>query len=132
MEDIRPTSDDAVDVVLSEERLVAGTQVVERARVRVSKRVVVEERTVTVQVRREELVVEEVPSAPDAVAAGRPATPGPVLELVLAEEEVEVVTRVVPRERVRVYVDTVESAQTVSTTLAHEEVDLDAERGPRR
>ena len=42
MEDIRPTSDDAVDVVLSEERLVAGTQVVERARVRVSKRVVVD------------------------------------------------------------------------------------------
>ncbi len=116
------------EVVLSREQAVASTRTVERGRVRVAKRVVVEERTVTVQVRREELVVEELPADPRAATAARSdGADGPVLELVLAEEEVQVVTRVVPRERVRVFLDTVRGAEAVSTTVAHEEVTVETE-----
>ena len=118
-----------VEVVLAEERLLPGTRTVERGRVRVAKRVVVEERTVTVQVRREELVVEHLPAGADALVEPRAGTLGePVLELTLAEEEVEVVTRVVPRERVRVYVDAVRSTESLEATVAREEATVDTER----
>ena len=126
------SADHTVDVVLAEERLTAGTRTVERGRVRVAKRVVVEERTVTVQVRREELVVEHLPAGSGTLdEAPARTTGGPVLELTLAEEEVEVVTRVVPRERVRVYVDTVSSTEAVEATVAREEAAVETERFER-
>jgi uncharacterized protein (TIGR02271 family) len=118
--------DHTPEVLLSEERLRAGTRTVERGRVRVAKRVVVEERTVTVQVRREELVVEHLPAGAGSPAERRAGVPGePVLELTLAEEEVEVVTRAVPRERVRVYVDTLESTESLAASVAHEEATVE-------
>ncbi|SFB12098.1 DUF2382 domain-containing protein [Cellulomonas marina] len=131
---------DRAEVLRSEERAVAGVERVPVARVVVGKRVVVEERTVTVQVRREELVVEERPlvdgDAPGTGTGGTGPTADdwrlrvpdqPVLDLVLSEEEVEVVTRVVPRERVRVHVDAVRSTVEVPTTLAREVVEVDAD-----
>ena len=49
----------------------------------------------------------------------------PVLELVLLEEEMEVITRVVPREPVRVFLDSVETTTEVTEQLAHEVVAVD-------
>jgi uncharacterized protein (TIGR02271 family) len=124
--------DAGVELVRSEEQLHVSRHSEVAGRLRISKRVVSEERQVTVTVRREELVVEELPV--DAAAApsegllsagdGTRSTE-PVLELWLSEEQVEVTTRVVPRERVRVFVESVTDSVQVSDTVAREVVDVD-------
>lgn len=129
-----------VEVVRSEERLRLNTRSEITGRVRISKRVVTEERVMTVTIRREELVVEHLPvdtdpqhdslvtqRSPDVV---HPASTGPtpVLELLLSEEEVEVSTRVVPRERVRVFIDTVTDSVDVSENVAEEVLEVDTPR----
>ena len=119
-----------VEVIRSEERLVAGVEREIVGSVRIGKRIVTEERTVTVTVRREELFVEEL--AASAATAGRgidAATgqrgTGPVVTMTLSEEVPEVVVRVVPREQVRVYVDQVTSGQKVRADVAREVVEVD-------
>lgn len=123
-------------LVLSAEVVHTGTVQVTAGTVRIGKRVVTETRTVTVQVRREELYVEytDAPDAPsvdlaDSTDESAPNTGSqePVLVLVLHEEIPEVVTRVVASERVSVFVDRVEGTETVSTDLRHEEVTLTTE-----
>jgi len=118
------TSTTEAEVVVSREQLAVSTQWHEAGRVRVAKRVVTEQRTVTV--RREVLVVEEVVAGQQVAGDGvRPTSGGesaPVLELTLSEEEVRTV--VVPRERVRVYVDRVSGTQQVTGTVAREQVEL--------
>jgi uncharacterized protein (TIGR02271 family) len=130
-----PAAGTRADVLRSEERLDVVTHVQEAGRVRISKRVVTEERVVTVQVRREELVVEELPvdagRAHDPLVmahselSGASRTAPPVVELWLREEQVELVTRVVPTERVRVFVDTVTELVEVGGTVAREVVEVD-------
>ena len=124
--------EDSVEMIRSEERLAIGTRSEVSGSVRLSKRIVTEERTVTVTVRREELVVERLPSPsgreldPSRVVEGGPsgATP-PALELTLSEEQVEVVTRVVPRERVRVHVDEITEWVDVTESLDKEVIEVD-------
>jgi len=98
--------------------------------------VITEERVVTVSVRREELVVEELPVDPDrphgslvtersVTAADGAGTAAAVIDMWLSEEEVEVQTRIVPKRRVRVFVDTATDMIDVSGTVAREVVDVD-------
>lgn len=121
---------ESVEVIRSEERLRTGMQRVPVERVRVCTRLVTETRTVTVQVRREELVVERVAipagGAVDGDDSHLTAKDGgePVVEMVLREEVPEVLTRVVPVERVRVYVDRVAGTEQVSAAVRREEVEL--------
>lgn len=124
--------EDSVEIVRSEERLSVDTRAEVSGTVRLSKRIVTEEHTVTVTVRREELVVQRFPGPSghelDASRVTEGSPPGstpPVLELVLSEEQFEVVTRVVPRERVRVYVDAVTELVEVTESLDKEVVDVD-------
>jgi stress response protein YsnF len=123
------------EVVRSEERLHLDTVSEVVGRVRVAKRVVTEERVVTVSVRREELVVEELPVDLDrptgslVVEASEVSADGtrgaaPVVEMWLSEEEVEVHTRIVPKRRVRVFVDTVTEMTEVSGTVDREVVEV--------
>ena len=97
--------------------------------VRISKRVVTETRTITVQVRREELHLERraltTPADADSTP-GRPDDrgPEPILVLVLHEEVPEVVKRIVAVEEIRVFIDDVQSTETVATSLRHEEGDV--------
>jgi stress response protein YsnF len=58
---------------------------------------------------------------------GTDADSPPVAEIWLSEEEVEVVTRVVPRERVRVHVNTITESLHVQEALAREVVDVEAD-----
>ncbi len=115
-----------IEVIRSEERLRAGVERLVSGTVRIGKRVVTEERTVTVTVRREELVVEHVPVATTGAGptADRSGT-GPLVTLTLSEEVPEVVLRVVPRERVHVHVDRVTVAQAVTADVAREVVEID-------
>lgn len=122
-----------VEVVRSEERAQVGTERVARRRVRLVKRVVVEQQVI--ELRREELHVEELgvddlrlTGDEAALAVGRREP----LEIVLSEEEVVVTRRVVPRERVRVHVETVRESAEVSFPLRHEEVDVQEVAGGER
>lgn len=114
-----------VEVLRSEERLTVGVERVPWRRVRLVKRVVVERKVI--ELRREELVVEELPAGEEltadeqALALGRDAP----LEIVLREEQAVVQTRVVPVERVRVWVDRVDGQRRVTVPLRHEEVALE-------
>ncbi|GAB3218612.1 hypothetical protein GCM10027586_11340 [Kineococcus gypseus] len=102
---------------------------VARERVRVSKRVVSEVRTVQVPVRVEQLVVEREPldadaGDADAPAAGDTAAAEPLV-IVLHEEVPVVSVRAEPVEVVRIGVRTVQGEQTVSTELRSEQVVVD-------
>jgi uncharacterized protein (TIGR02271 family) len=122
-----------VEVVRSEERAEVGVERVARRRVRLVKRVVVEQQVI--ELRREELHVEELPVADLALTGEEPALAvgrREPLELVLSEEEVVVTRRVVPRERVRVFVDTVRESAEVAFALRHEEVDVQDVSGRER
>ncbi|THJ64626.1 DUF2382 domain-containing protein [Arthrobacter echini] len=119
MRSSRPEGDD-YSMVRSEERLRVGTELRETERVRLVKRVVTEDVTMTVQIRREELVVEREPISNGAAyyddgetaytdaereqlySAVETAFDGDVVEVVLYEEKPRVEMEVVPIERVRI------------------------------
>ena len=117
----------AEEVIRSEERLAVRTDLRATKVVRLRKRVVTEQVTHTVTVRREELVVEE-----EDLAATTTAEPGGGhdfeadrdVELVLHEERAATSTRVVPTERIRIRVRTVTDEVAVDEVLRREEIDV--------
>jgi len=120
--------DGTVEVTRSAEQLRVSTQTVPVGRMRVRKRIVTEEQTVTVQVRREEFVLEPVAaSAADPHDEPTDYTLGTQqsLVMVLYTERPVVSTEVVPVERVTVHVDVTTASQVVAATVRHEEVAVD-------
>lgn len=123
---------DGRTVTRSEEELLVTVRRRPTEVVRFTKRIATEERTITVSVRREELVEERTPvdtTASDPVPSEHHERPTEHV-FVLSEEEVTVSKRVVPRERVRVWVETATEHRTVEAKLRKEVVDTDlAEAG---
>lgn len=123
---------DTVEMTRSEEQLNVTFDRVPYQRVRVVKHVVTEEVTRTFQVRREELRIE--PEDVTGAAAVEPwaarLTRDEPLVLTLSEEELTVATRVIPRERVRLWVEDVPvGEQTLQADLRKEQIEvLDATR----
>ena len=113
-----------VSVVRSEERLLVGTETRATERVLVRRRVVSEDVTRTVTLRREELVVEHEPVDDDGLVDGHETVTHEEIDIVLHEERVEVRTVVVPVERVRVRVVRVAGEHTVTEVLRREQVEL--------
>lgn len=125
--DVPPTSPSAI---LAEERLRVHTERVPVERVVIGKRVVTETRTFTVEVRREELVIER-PLALDR--NGGTAQRNEEKIFVLHEEVPEITLRAVPVERVRVVVESVTGHVVVEEPLRHEEATVDESiRTPER
>ncbi|MWV50670.1 DUF2382 domain-containing protein [Rathayibacter sp. VKM Ac-2803] len=112
---------DPVSVIRSEERLEVTTVRIATERLRIRRVIVTEERTVTVRLRREELVIEREPVESSPV--GDSPVAGPVTMVLHAEEPV-VTTRVVPVERVSVIVDRITAMRTVSDSVRKERVDV--------
>ena len=122
----------------SEERLRVGTEQVPVARVRLVKYVVTEEVQVTVPIRREEVRLEEIPLEAGTAPAGDeehlvppPTGTGTGLpeEIVLHAERPVVGVEVVPVERVRLRVETVQGEERVSGQLQREQIVLDESGG---
>jgi uncharacterized protein (TIGR02271 family) len=124
---LAPVEETGVEVVRYEERLDVGVKRVPARRVRLVKHVMTERRVV--EVRREELRIEEDELPVDARASEASVTlgRGEPLEIVLSEEEVVLTRTVVPRERVRVWVEDVagERRLDVPVSAEHVAVDLD-------
>ena len=93
-------------------------------RVRIKRYVVTDYVTQTIPVRREELRLEEhLVDEPDLTAP--PTRPGDAMEMVLHQEEVVVSKRVVPRERVRLRVQTVTERRRLSSEVRKERIEVD-------
>ncbi|OII37077.1 hypothetical protein BIU98_16615 [Curtobacterium sp. MMLR14_010] len=132
----QPTpGDDApeVAVVRYEEHLLVGTEVHATERVRLERYIVTEQRTITVDVRREEVrfTREPVDGGPALSPDSGVPTREPIV-VVLHQEEVVVSKRIVPVERVTLTVHTVTEDRAVDAVLRHEEVttDQDTTQGP--
>jgi uncharacterized protein (TIGR02271 family) len=126
---VMPASDEPAEVVVSEEQLAVETRSVPTERVRLHKRVVTEDVTVTVTVRREELVIEREPIAGTSHQAAEGDFPLPTdsgeVEFVLHAEEPVVSKRVVPVERVTVNKNTITEERRIAETVRRERVDVD-------
>ncbi|WP_298251887.1 YsnF/AvaK domain-containing protein [uncultured Arthrobacter sp.] len=127
----------------SEEQLRVGTELRETERVRLVKRVVTEDVTMTVQIRREELVVEREPIANGAAYYDDGETPytnaereqlysavesafdGDVVEVVLYEEKPRVEMEVVPIERVRISREARTRDEVVSAQVRKEVIETE-------
>ena len=114
------------EIIRSEERLAVRTDLRTTKVVRLRKRVVTEQVTHTVTVRREELVVEEEDLDGAVAQAGgqHDFEADRDVQIVLHEERVVTSTRVVPVERVRVRVRTVTDEVAVDEVLRREEIDV--------
>ncbi len=119
-----------MDVTRSEEELQLSSTWRPVERLRLRKRVVTEERTVTLRLRREELVVEQEPVGGGPVTLGPPPPVREPLVLTLSEEQAVITTRVVPVEQVRVVVERVVEEHEVQTDLRAERFDVVSEPLP--
>lgn len=124
-------SSETTEMTRSEEQLVVGTEARATERVVVRKRVVTEEVTVTIPLRREELVVEREPIEPGSAAAPADAQ---IVEaefdfLLLAEQPV-IEKRIVPVEQVRLRKDVIVEEEIVSDQVRKERIDLDEQPAP--
>jgi uncharacterized protein (TIGR02271 family) len=123
-----------VEITLSEEQLRVRTETVPVERVRLERYVVSEERTITVTVRREEVRLVREPIDPHAGTVGPQSIPDDEDDyvMVLREEQVEVVTRVVPIERVRLIRNVVVEPRAVSGDVRRERIEVDSPGTPPR
>jgi stress response protein YsnF len=124
----------------SEERLVAGTEVVETGRARLRKYVVTEDVQITVQVRREELRLEQeaIPAAGQSLVAD-PDVFGPdevygapdggvIFEVTLHEERPLVTTEIVPVQKVRLTKVVHTDEHVVSGQVRKERIEADVDQ----
>lgn len=123
----QPDRSETYEVTRSEEQLNVTFDRVPYQRVRLVKYVTTHEVTRTFQIRREELRIEaqDVQGADPVEPWAARLTAEEPLELTLSEEQLVVEARVVPRERVRVWVEDVPMGdQTVSAALRKEQVEV--------
>ena len=127
-----------VEMILSREQFAVATAWQESGRVRITRTVVTERRTIEVDVRREELTItamdaDDTENSDDVVRASTrvlvPAADLPVqppLVIVLHEEILEPpVLRVQPYEQVTILIDRISTEVEVTDTVRREELDPD-------
>jgi stress response protein YsnF len=122
-----PSLDPVPEVVLHEEQLRVGVERTPYRRLRVAKRVVVEQQTVTVQVRREELVVEEleVGGPTDRATPAASGAHEPLVLVLSREVPDQVLLRTEPVELVRVHVEEHSEDGRVRAQLRREKADVE-------
>jgi uncharacterized protein (TIGR02271 family) len=125
--DQRTADDGTIEMTLSEERVRVGTERHEAERVRLRKRIEVEQIERTVPVYREELRIEREPIAEGelgADAAGRFRIGEEEQEFILHEERPMITKETVPVERVRVRAERIAGEQTVRDEIRKERIDF--------
>lgn len=116
---------DTAEMIRSEERLRVGRQRVPVRVAKLQKFIVTEQRTITVEVRHEEVrvVYEDLPEG--VAPAGGADARGGLPELVLHEEQIQVTRVAVPVERVRPVIETVTEYREVTGTLRAERIEVE-------
>lgn len=110
-------TDDSIVMVRSEERLQTRTERVPVRIARLEKFIVTEQRTVTVDVRHEEVRV-----VYDDLRGNMGGAIRVLPEFVLSEEQIEVRTVTVPVERVRLVIDTVTEQREITDAVRSERI----------
>jgi uncharacterized protein (TIGR02271 family) len=129
--ELPPTGEAPAELTRSEEQLVVDTEARPAERVRLRKRVVTEEVTVTIPLRREELVIEREPIEPGTAEA--PADAQIVeadFDFVLLAEQPVIEKRVVPVEQIRLHKEVVVEEETISDHVRKERVDVEQKSEP--
>ncbi|WP_375399722.1 DUF2382 domain-containing protein [uncultured Amnibacterium sp.] len=131
MTDDTAAQDDAIVMVRAEERLRTHTRRVPARIARLEKYIVTEQRTITVDVRHEEVRLVYDDLRGDQIRGGRQiqsdtdemgGATRPLPEFVLSEEQIQVRTVTVPVERVRLVIDTVTEQREVADTVRSERI----------
>ena len=122
-----PSVSPEAETIVSEERLEVTKDLRPAELVRLRKRVVTEEVTVTVELRREELVIEREPIPRDLVTEPDPAAFEDETEaiIVLHAEEPVVGRRLVPVERVRLRRDNVVESVEITDEVRRERAEVE-------
>ncbi|MDJ0337920.1 YsnF/AvaK domain-containing protein [Cryobacterium sp. PH31-O1] len=117
-----------LEVTLHEQQLRVSTRVVPFERVRIERFIVTEQRTLTVDIRREEvrIVRERISEAETGVDApsNLQEHPREDLVMILSEEQAVITKRIVPVERVRLHTHVVTELQEVVEELGREHIDV--------
>lgn len=122
---------ETAELTVSEEQLVVDTTARPTERVRLRKRVVTEEVTITIPVRREELVIEREPIEPGSLEA--PADAQIVeadFDFVLLAEQPVVEKRIVPVEQIRLRKEVVVEEETITGDVRKERVEVEQDPEP--
>ncbi|XVQ08894.1 PRC and DUF2382 domain-containing protein [Spirillospora sp. CA-255316] len=122
-----PADDGMIELTLSEERLRVGTERHMSERVRLRKRIEIEQIERTVAVYREELRIEREPIGEDEAEAGIGRFrigEAEEREIILHEERPVVSKEIVPVERIRVRAERVAGEQTVRDEIRKERIDI--------
>jgi uncharacterized protein (TIGR02271 family) len=117
---------------LMEEQVLIQKESKETGSVRVHKNVVTEERKVTVPLKREEVIIEHVPAQRAGDSKSTHAFEDERYTIPVHEEEFQVVKQPVIREEVRVRCVTREEQRAASTSVRHEELEVEDETRQRR
>ena len=122
-----PSLTPEAETVLSEEKLEVSVEAHPAERVRIRKHVVMEEVTLTVTLRREELVIERETIERDAVSAPEDSAFETMEDvvIVLHAEEPVIGRRIVPAERVRLRKDLVIEQTTVTDEVRKERAEVE-------
>jgi len=116
------------EITLHEQRLRVSTRVVPFERVRIERFIVTEQRTFTVDIRREELriVREQISEADVGLAAPTilQAPPREDIVMILSEEQAVITKKIVPVERVRLHTHVLTELQDVAEELGREHIDV--------
>ena len=114
-----PYSNDNVTLQIKEEQLALAKKWMQTGEVKIYRESHTEEKSFTVPVRREELVIEK-----KTLASSTPhhtAVPTEVIRILLSEEKVEFIKRRVALEEVSIYKQEIEAIQHIEETLKREE-----------
>ena len=120
-------------VPVREEVLTPHTQLVEAGSVIISKEVITEEKTITVSVQREEVVIERLPHSPQETPGGEPIgmlyelAPGQTIRIPIRQEQVFLEKRPVVTQELIVGKHTVQETQHFSDTIRREMPHLERE-----
>lgn len=124
---MKAPTEDTAGMVRHEEHLHVHIETIPREVVHVEKVIVTEQRTLTVEVRREELRITRTPissnNSPDLLAAPRTRTRPPIV-MILREERPVISLAVIPVEKVTVDVRVDTTDHHLSESLHHEHIDV--------
>lgn len=114
-----------VEIIRSEEQVQVHVTSVPRSVLQIRKVIVTEQQTITVTVRREELRITEEPATEATTVSGLLSDRGDdEFVIVLREEQVDVRTRTIPVERVRVRKTRVKGSTSVTGLVRREQVQV--------
>ncbi|KYF94186.1 hypothetical protein BE17_33785, partial [Sorangium cellulosum] len=116
-----------IRVPLVEEEVTVGKTVQEVGRVQVTKEVVTEEKQIAVPVAREVVHVERVPASGERPVASGTLFEEGSLSIPVREERVEVSTRPVVKEELRIGKEVIQDQETAQATVRRETADVRTE-----